>query len=152
MGISLRLLQVIPVIALVSGCAAWSAKPSTNSGNHTTVTPEVNAQLAADSFQRVAALYPPAQTTIAFHTPTVDAFGLALSDQLRLAGYAVVLPNPASTLDLPAGVPLTYLVAEIGKAEYRVMLGLNNDRFSRAYVQTPQGLHSASFWTRKVAP
>lgn len=146
-------ISALMLIVLLPGCASWPSwhlGSSAREGNYSDASQVVSAQLAADAFKRLADLYPPAQTTITFRSRTPDPFGQALAQNLRLAGFAVQQTISKDPLLSPVGgIALSYLVATMGTQEYRVTIDVDGTSFSRAYVNTPQGLASASFWTQR---
>jgi hypothetical protein len=111
------------------------------------------SRLAADAVRQLAALYPPARTSLSLQQPASDPFGAALLKGLRASGYAVaevpaVPAKPAGAPQAQAGTPLYYVVDPAGPV-YRVMLTVGSESLSRAYVAPNGTVVPAGQWVRK---
>ncbi|MDD2767962.1 MAG: conjugal transfer protein TrbH [Methylococcus sp.] len=149
-------------MALIAGAihlAGCAAQPSY--GNFTRLSEGAGHQLAADTVQQLAALYPPARTHFQLIRTDQDAFGAALSEALRAKGYALEdaappaklwqrwwsKPNPMAE----DGLALRYVVdRQAGADLYWVKVTVGNASLTRAYRLQDNALVAAGAWVRKA--
>ncbi len=139
-------------LAVLSGCGN---RPG-GYGNFAGVD---SVKLVEDAMSALSVNYPPAKTRVALVQEVEDAFGSALVEAMRSAGYAVSEYDPPDRADKylaavkkPNGLAFGYVLDGKGD-ELRVSLHIGTETLSRLYqVQRsgdaaqyiPQG-----FWTRK---
>jgi hypothetical protein len=145
-----NILSAALVLALV-GCAA-TPRTTAPQGNYLPGGID-QSRLAADAVRQLAALYPPARTSLRLQQPASDPFGTALLKGLRASGYAVTEDSaaPAKAAGAPqgqAGMPL-YYVADPAGPVFRVMLTVGSESLTRAYVQLNGTVVPAGQWVRK---
>ncbi len=130
------------------------------------VPPQMPERLAQETVTRMEALYPPALTRLALTHPATDAYGTALTNELRRKGYGVMehvdtyaMPSTRdemnTRLESPAirrdeGVPLRYVVdGPFEQQLYRVTVFIGSQSLSRAYHIDAQTMAQAGAWVRK---
>jgi len=148
--------QILILLALahsLAGCAAKGAY-----GNFAAAHPGDDHHMAEDTAKQLAALFPPATTRLKLVQPADDAYGSALVEKLRKAGYAVSV-GPEKTFlrqltereSSPSdpGTDLHYVVDRIGEGHYRVSVQVGGQTLSRLYRAANQRLAAAAYWARK---
>ena len=142
------------VLAL-GGCATTGQY-----GNFVPPTATVDQQqLARETVQQLAVLYPPAKTRLELQQATPDAFGQALVLTLRERGYALLEFNPASAKAQataasepasPAALPLRYVLDQAGDSNlYRLTLLVGHQSITRPYLVQDGSFAPAGYWVRK---
>ena len=158
----MRKLAIIALFGLlgaaITGCASMA---SYEYGNF--VAPSAPANLneiiVADTMKQLIMLYPPASTRFDLAQPTSDAYGAALVQSLRVNGYAVSEPipataangaNPKATVSASPGLSLRYVIdAPAGLNLYRVTVMVGAQSLSRAYTAENKTVSPAGAWARK---
>jgi hypothetical protein len=165
------LAPIVPIVLFalgVAGCASTGAPGSRVEGNFIAHAPAtLNETLAADTVQRLVALYPPARTRFDLAQPAADAFGGALLDALRARGYAVMETPPAAkgapgtepaqsdakpgaASGTPPGLALHYVLdAPAGLSLYRLTVTVGSTSLSRAYQAQNNTVAPAGAWARR---
>lgn len=116
--------------------------------------------IAGDVTSRLKKIYPPAQTTLSMQYAQSDQFGELLTNELRQAGYAVeaFLPNFIVSPDAntkkdtfpesATGHQLTYVLDQ-HEDIYRVLIRINDDELTRAYLSQADKVIPAGEWVQK---
>jgi hypothetical protein len=136
-------------------------------GNYTKNVDAVNVQMADDSADELAALYPPASTRFSISQDSKDAYGTELLKSLREKGYAleegsslsnfIVHPTPLATASGAASSPekttsnkcFGYIVDQLGEGLYRVTIRIGSACLSRVYSVSGNRIAPAGAWSRK---
>jgi hypothetical protein len=158
------------VAATLSGCAAGQRPPQAPAlhGYYTQgASPANDKSMADDVAKKLAALYPPARTSIKLRHATPDVFGTALVSALRLKGYGLEeatapMTTPPGTDDAVAGahaaaapgqtgdISLAYVVDQpLDASQYRVTVLVNEQSLTRLYQTTDGAIAPAGHWIRK---
>jgi type IV secretion system protein TrbH len=119
-------------------------------------TGSIGQKIADDAVHRIATLYPPAKTSLAFEQPTPDAFGIALIKGLRDKGYSVgefVPPKKAFggkvRQSTPQGLPVHYILDKSKAGMYRLAVMIGKQAVSRPYTVKDGGVVPAGPWARE---
>lgn len=147
----MRVMLIVAAFLVMAGCA------STPYGNYSKAGRDLQAVMAIESVDRLAATYAPAKTTMVIGQKVEDGYGGALISQLREKGFAVVEPWK---LDLDEyqmpddGKSLTYLINELGAGGdadniYQVTLRVDTTRISRAFAEVKGEIIPMGFWAFK---
>ncbi|CAD7741927.1 hypothetical protein LMG31886_45350 (plasmid) [Xanthomonas hydrangeae] len=164
-----KMLSAILLTVALAGCASTAQY-----GSFVDNAPVAfNQTMATDTVKQLVKLYPPARSRIELKQATPDAFGLALVNDLRAQGYAVVEVKPAgantsepaaSTSVVAAagksatqpptsplsGYPLRYVLDQFPDSNmYRVIVMVGSQSLTRAYVAQNNTVLPASAWVRK---
>lgn len=154
--------------ASLAGCAA--SPPYGNFIQDSTVIQ--NQAMATDAVAQLVKLHLPARTRLDMQQDTPDAFGIALVEDLRAQGYAVMefpldgsntlaapdvtlsamdtIPMPSSAAPQLRTYPLRYVLDQFpGSPMYRVILIVGPQSLTRAYVAQNDAVVAASAWVRK---
>lgn len=161
----MMLKYIVSILLLLSltGCATQS-----HYGNFVDNQPGLNQhQIATDTVDQLAELFPPAHTRFDLKQPTPDAFGMALIRVLRDRGYAVLELSPDASDDQDdqqktkpsttranassqSGLPLRYVFDQFsGTNMYRVSIIVGHQSITRAYALENGTVVPAGFWARK---
>lgn len=140
--------------ALVLALAGCASTPRTAAPQGNYLPDGIDqSRLAADAVRQLAALYPPARTSLSLQQPANDPFGAALLKGLRASGYSVaeVPATPAKAVGSAQAQPRMplYYVADPAGPVYRVMLTVGSESLTRAYVQLNGTMVPAGQWVRK---
>lgn len=156
-----KIISVIVLAAALAGCA------TSQYGNFAKTSPAVfDQKMATDTVSQLVKLYPPATTRLELQQATPDAFGIALVNNLRAQGYAVMEYKPAGTnpaagtdgkaASQPAaasarpGYPLRYVLDQFsGTNMYRVTVLVGSQSLTRAYAAQNDTVLPAGAWVRK---
>lgn len=148
-----RILILLALAQSLAGCATKGPY-----GNFAAARPVDDRRMAEDTAKQLATLFPPAKTHLKLSQPADDAYGSALVEQLRKAGYAVSV-GPEKTLlsrltereggPSEPGTDLHYVVDRFGEGSYRVSVQVGGQTLSRMYLSTNQRLAAAAYWARK---
>jgi len=114
--------------------------------------------IASDVTRQLTKIYPPASTTLSLQYAKHDLFGKALTNELRQAGFAVeaFLPNllvapesaPKTFSEAANGLELTY-VLDRHEDLYRVLIRVNDEVLTRAYLAKADKVSPAGEWVQK---
>jgi hypothetical protein len=152
-------LACIGVAATVSGCA--SNVPLKSPSFAETYPTPVSTALVVEAVDALAAIYPPATTTIklvrAVTSPVEDSFGTQLSRELMLSGYAMDMSQNASAIapseiSSPGGfkeINLAYVVDQPIPGLIRMLLSTQAITLTRAFTASQIGVTPAGSWARK---
>ena len=148
-----RILILLTLAQSLAGCATRGPY-----GNFAAARPVDDRRMAEDTAKQLATLFPPAKTHLKLSQPADDAYGSALVEHLRKAGYAVSV-GPEKTLlsrltereggPSEPGTDLHYVVDRFGEGSYRVSVQVGGQTLSRMYLSTNQRLAAAAYWARK---
>lgn len=127
------------VMALI-GCGG-----SAQYGSFVEDSPRIEAAVAADAAQRLAADYEPEGASVRFAHDARDTFGRSFATELRKAGFAVM----AAAAGASGGeLSLRYVVDRVkGTALLRVSLHIDRRALSRAYAQRSGGVYPVGPWS-----
>jgi len=148
-----RLLLMLALALSLAGCA--TKRPY---GNFAAALPTYDHRMADDTAKQLTVLFPPANTRLKLDQPASDAYGSALVEKLRKAGYAVAvrpeIPPIVGQSALKAwqavpGTDLHYVVDQMGGGKYRVSVQVGGQTLSRAYLAANHRLSAAGYWARK---
>ena len=148
-----RLLLMLALALSLAGCAAKGPY-----GNFAGALPMDDHRMADDTAQQLTALFPPASTRLKLDQPASDAYGSALVEKLRKAGYAIAvrheIPPIVGQSALKAwqavpGTELHYVVDQLGAGNYRVSVQVGGQTLSRMYLAENNRLAAAGYWARK---
>ncbi len=123
-------------------------------------------EIAGDTVEKIAQLYPPAKTRFELQQPTPDAFGTALVRSLRDQGYALQEFDPEtikaqqrqkttrSARNAPdvetLGLPLGYVFDRFTETNmYRVTITVGHESLTRPYAHQSGDIVPAGYWVRK---
>jgi hypothetical protein len=124
----------------------------TTYGNFTSASTSINQQMANDTANQLAMLYPPAQTRLNIKQSVSDSYGMALIQYLRLKGYAidVVDQNKTQSRQMP-GLDFQYVLdVPAGSNFYRVTVFVGQQSLSQVYRPAQNGkVYAAGSWVRK---
>lgn len=105
-------------------------------------------EIAKDTVEMLAELYPPAKSRISINQDTPDVFGVSLVRGLREKGYAVTESGSLGTKD--TGLPLNYIVDSFLNTDmYRVTLLIGKEQLTRPYTVKNGEVIPAGYWARK---
>jgi len=144
---------LIALALTLAGCAAKGPY-----GNFAGALPIDDHRMADDTAKQLAVLFPPASTRLKLDQPASDAYGSALVEKLRKAGYAVaVRPEIVPIVGQSAlkawqavpGTDLHYVVDQLGGGKYLVSVQVGGQTLSRAYQAANHRLAAAGYWARK---
>ncbi len=138
-------------LCLLSGCQQPPPQPY---GNFAEVE---SADLVRDAANALHSSYPPAKTSLVLLQPAEDAFGLALVESLRNAGYAVAEyapPEKGGTPLVSADAGFAYIIEKLRDGGgLRLTLHIGDGVLSRMYRIKRSGdteqYIPKGFWTRK---
>ena len=143
------------VLSLLNGCAT---QPYGNFIQNPSTT--YSKVMADDVTAQIVRLYPAANTQFNLRHVVNDPFGRALTENLRLEGFAVqeatqqsiqqqifAAPNQPDT-DPSRGHALSYIIDQSGDL-YHVKLMIDDMRLSRAFAVQADSIHPAGLWVRK---
>ena len=143
------------VLSLLNGCAT---QPYGNFIQNPSTT--YSKVMADDVTAQIVRLYPAANTQFNLRHVVNDPFGRALTENLRLEGFAVqeatqqsiqqqifAAPNQPDT-DPSRGHALSYIIDQSGDL-YHVKLMIDDMRLSRAFALQTDNIHPAGLWVRK---
>ena len=142
---------IIAAFLVLAGCA------SNPYGNYSKAGRDLQAVMAMESVDRLAATYAPAKTTMVIGQKVKDGYGGALISQLREKGFAVVEPWKLDMVEYQMpdnGKSLTYLINELGAGGdadniYQVTLRVDTTRISRAFAEVKGKIMPMGFWALK---
>ena len=160
-----KIISVIVLAASLAGCA------TSQYGSFVKSSPAVfDQKMATDTVTQLVKLYPPATTRLELQQATPDTFGIALVNNLRAQGYAVMeyqpvtasataasapaadgksAAQPAAQSTLP-GYPLRYVLDQFsGTNMYRVTVLVGSQSLTRAYTAQNDTVLPAGAWVRK---
>ncbi|EHW7386064.1 conjugal transfer protein TrbH [Escherichia coli] len=159
-----KIISVIVLAASLAGCA------TSQYGSFVKSSPAVfDQKMATDTVTQLVKLYPPATTRLELQQATPDTFGIALVNNLRAQGYAVMEYKPVAASATPAsataadgksavqpaqstlpGYPLRYVLDQFsGTNMYRVTVLVGSQSLTRAYTAQNDTVLPAGAWVRK---
>lgn len=106
-----------------------------------------NTQMAYDAADQVSAIFPPAQTRLAFQDDASDHFGQALAQRLRRKGYALLEANQRG--GAVVGLGLRYVLLPVDAETFAVRIDVGKETYSRLYRVVQGRLQPMAFWARK---
>ena len=127
----------------------------TTNGNLASAPASYDQQMANDTANQLAVLYPPAQTRLDIKQSisNTDNYGKALIQYLRLKGYAINVGDQNNKPDsLTPGLNFQYLVDVVpdGSNYYRVTITIGQQTLSQVYRPAQNGkVYPAGSWVRK---
>lgn len=159
--VPLSLAGALVATALVAGCAMRGVPA--DRGSFVPQLPAAAAHAVADDgVARLAAVYPPASTSMRLEQPAADPFGAEFVAALRRKGYAVAeygTGGSARAASAPApaasAVRLGYVVDALGDPALLQLTLFVDDRsaLARAYHLRPDGSAApAGDWTSRGGP
>ncbi len=149
-----RLLFALLMAVLLNGCA------TTQYGNFIqNPSQDANQIMATDAAAQIVRLYPAASTQFTLRHHINDAFGQALIDKLRVAGFAVqetaepsieqsLFAVPQTPAEPQAGIRLSYIVDQSDDL-YHANLLIDDTRLSRAFIARADSVHPAGLWVKR---
>lgn len=139
--------SMLVILFFLGGCA------TTPYGNYVEGNSSTYVKTMADDVaHQLMELYPPASTRFNMQHPTEDSFGVALTKNLRIGGYAVhdykksTLTEPIVTAE--EGTSLAYILDESNDI-YRLLIMIDNNILTRAYMSHGDSIYPAGYWVRK---
>ncbi len=141
----IRLFFAFVFLLLISACSM--TKPF---GSHIEQTIFESDTLSSDAVALLEKIKRPAATRLNFKHEATDNFGVALTNKLRLKGYAISEYPPKKGEPIYAdGFDFRYIVDGIDDTMFRLTLMVGGETISRPYIRRTNGLQAVSFWTRK---
>jgi hypothetical protein len=138
-----KYLALAAALAL-AGCATQPP------GQFSSVPAPIAASLAAASSDFLAATFPPAHTKMVLAQPT-DAYGLALTGDLRKAGFAVDDTATAQALTVKADT-LGYVAQASTSGLVTVLLRYDAKTYGRAFNVDGGNVHPVGAWSVRGQP
>ena len=134
--------------AFLTGCAGYRGPFVGQQTTDQVMSAPIVQSIASDLAVRIASDVPPASTVFGV-TSSASEFHKSLAGYLRISGFGVseCSLHQASSCG-PGALPLAASLSSIGSDSYYVTASVNGRTWHRAYVQTANGLHYASFWSR----
>lgn len=145
--IQCRTLSFLFFLTFLAGCAT---QPYGNYVENNSST--YSKTMADDVAQQLMLLFPPASTRFNMQHQASDSFGAALTENLRVSGYAVhdykKTQRTAPGANLDEGTSLGYIL-DRSKEVYRLSVVVDEQILTRAYMPYKDAIYPAGAWTQK---
>lgn len=154
-------MRILAFAMLISGMIAGCATTGEYGNYLEPQTSEAySQQLAQETAAQMGRVWAPARTELALAHPATDAFGIALLDALRSAGFAVreyearIRNANSPQAGTPAegevsGSEFRYVVDQLDKDLVRVSVSVGQEGISRAYSTEGGGVTPAGTWAAR---